>query len=95
MRFSFKALLAFLAIFAALILLHLPLLRLPYFWDEAGYYIPAALDFYRSWVLIPNLYRPRLAPLRVFGMGSPRRHDADRGGNGHVGLYLGASHYQP
>ena len=22
----------------------LPLLRLPYFWDEAGYYIPAARD---------------------------------------------------
>ena len=32
-------------LFAALILLHLPLLRLPYFWDEAGYYIPAAWDF--------------------------------------------------
>src|SRR5437667_9014878 len=25
-------------------LLHAPLLRLPYFWDEAGYYIPAARD---------------------------------------------------
>ena len=27
-----------------LIALHAPLLRLPYFWDEAGYYIPAARD---------------------------------------------------
>jgi len=53
MRFSFQALLAFLATFVALLLLHLPLLRLPYFWDEGGYYIPAALDFYRSWLLIP------------------------------------------
>ena len=58
MRFSFKALLAFLAVFAALILLHLPLLCLPYFWDEAGYYIPAALDFYRSWVVIPKTTLP-------------------------------------
>ncbi len=58
MRFSFKALLAFIATFAALLLLHLPLLRLPYFWDEAGYYIPAARDFYRSWLLIPKSTLP-------------------------------------
>jgi 4-amino-4-deoxy-L-arabinose transferase-like glycosyltransferase len=31
----------------------LTLLRLPYFWDEAGYYIPAAWDFYRTGTLIP------------------------------------------
>jgi 4-amino-4-deoxy-L-arabinose transferase-like glycosyltransferase len=58
MRPSFKALLAFLATFAALIVLHAPLLRLPYFWDEAGYYIPAALDFYRWWLLIPKTTLP-------------------------------------
>jgi len=58
MRFSFKALWALLATFVALILLHLPLLRLPYFWDEAGYYIPAALDFYRSWLLVPATTLP-------------------------------------
>ncbi len=29
-------------------LLHAPLLRLPYFWDEAGYYVPAARDLYLS-----------------------------------------------
>lgn len=40
-------------IFAALVLTHLPLLRLPYYWDEAGYYIPAAYDFLRSGSLIP------------------------------------------
>ena len=32
------------AAFVLIFLLHLPLLRLPYFWDEAGYYIPAARD---------------------------------------------------
>lgn len=40
---------AFLFVF----LTHLPLLRLPYFWDEAGYYIPAAYDFFRTGALIP------------------------------------------
>jgi len=53
MRPRFKVVLLILATFAALILLHLPLLGLPYFWDEAGYYIPAALDFYRAGLLIP------------------------------------------
>jgi hypothetical protein len=45
--------LVFLAIFAAVLLAHLPLLRLPYYWDEAGYYIPAAYDFFRTGSLIP------------------------------------------
>jgi len=40
-------------IFAALYLTHWSLLRLPYFWDEAGYYIPAAWDFFRTGSLIP------------------------------------------
>jgi len=40
-------------IFAALYLTHLSLLRLPYYWDEAGYYIPAAWDFFRTGSLIP------------------------------------------
>jgi hypothetical protein len=39
-----------LAIFA----LHLPLLRLPYFWDEAGYYVPAARDVLLTGSLIPH-----------------------------------------
>jgi hypothetical protein len=29
-------------------LLHAPLLRLPYFWDEAGYYVPATRDIFLS-----------------------------------------------
>ncbi|MBZ5521231.1 MAG: glycosyltransferase family 39 protein [Acidobacteriia bacterium] len=31
-------------IFVAILLLHAPLLRLPFFWDEAGFYVPAAHD---------------------------------------------------
>ena len=62
MRFSFKIVLGFSATFAALVLSHLPLLRLPYFWDEAGYYVPAALDFYRSCLLIPKTTLPEGHP---------------------------------
>jgi len=40
-------------IFAALYLSHWSVLRLPYYWDEAGYYIPAAWDFFRTGSLIP------------------------------------------
>jgi len=35
-------------------LLHAPLLRLPYFWDEAGYYVPAARDLFLTGSLIPQ-----------------------------------------
>ncbi len=41
-------------IFAALYATHATLLRLPYYWDEAGYYIPAAWDFFRTGTLIPT-----------------------------------------
>jgi 4-amino-4-deoxy-L-arabinose transferase-like glycosyltransferase len=40
-------------IFICVYLTHLTLLRLPYYWDEAGYYIPAAYDFLRTGSLIP------------------------------------------
>jgi 4-amino-4-deoxy-L-arabinose transferase-like glycosyltransferase len=40
-------------IFVALYATHITLLRLPYYWDEAGYYIPAAWDFFRTGSLIP------------------------------------------
>ncbi|MBT9333047.1 glycosyltransferase family 39 protein [Acidipila sp. 4G-K13] len=40
-------------IFIAVLVAHLSLLRLPYYWDEAGYYIPAAWDFFRTGSLIP------------------------------------------
>ncbi|MGC2637658.1 MAG: glycosyltransferase family 39 protein [Acidobacteriaceae bacterium] len=46
------------AVFAAagslVLAMHAPLLRLPYYWDEAGYYIPAAYDFFRTGTLIPH-----------------------------------------
>lgn len=45
--------LVFPAVFVAVVAAHLPLLRLPYYWDEAGYYIPAAYDFFRTGSLIP------------------------------------------
>lgn len=44
----------YLLLFPAVALAHLSLLRLPYFWDEGGYYIPAALDFFHRWTLIPE-----------------------------------------
>ena len=46
--------LLFFAIFAAIFALHGPLLPLPYFWDEAGYYIPAARDLLLTGSLIPH-----------------------------------------
>jgi len=39
---------------AALLALHAPLLHLPYFWDEAGYYVPAARDLLLGGNLIPH-----------------------------------------
>jgi hypothetical protein len=46
--------LVFAAIFIIIFLLHLPLLQLPYFWDEAGYYVPAARDLLLTGRLIPH-----------------------------------------
>jgi hypothetical protein len=43
----------FLAVLGVVLAAHAPLLRLPYYWDEAGYYIPAAFDFFRTGSLIP------------------------------------------
>jgi len=38
-EFSFRRL--FPLVFVIIFLLHAPLLRLPFFWDEAGFYVPA------------------------------------------------------
>ncbi len=46
--------LLFALIFSGVFLLHAPLLRLPYFWDEAGYYIPAARDLLLTGSLTPH-----------------------------------------
>jgi hypothetical protein len=49
-----RSLIIFGIIFAAELALHASLLPLPYFWDEAGYYIPAARDFFLTGSLIPK-----------------------------------------
>ena len=54
------ALLAFL-----LLLAHAPLLQLPFFWDEAGQYIPAALDLFQTGALIPHSTVPNVHPPAV------------------------------
>src|SRR5580692_8200463 len=54
MRSSWHPALVFVAIFVAVFLLHVPLLQLPYFWDEAGYYVPAARDLLLTGTLIPH-----------------------------------------
>jgi hypothetical protein len=54
MRSQPYAALVFAAIFVVIFLLHAPLLDLPYFWDEAGYYVPAARDLLLTGDLIPH-----------------------------------------
>ena len=46
--------LVFAGLFVVIFLLHAPFLRLPYFWDEAGYYVPAARDILLTGSLIPH-----------------------------------------
>ncbi len=46
--------LVFVLIFAALVVLHLTLIELPYYWDEAGYFIPAARDIYTDGSFVPH-----------------------------------------
>lgn len=54
MRSRLHPALVFAVIFVLIFLLHLPVLRLPYFWDEAGYYVPAARDLLLTGSLIPH-----------------------------------------
>jgi hypothetical protein len=73
--------LLFALFFVGLMLLHAPLLRLPYFWDEAGYYVPAARDLFLSGTFIPlstpsNAHPPLVMvwlamAWRVFGYSTP------------------------
>lgn len=48
-----SATLLFAPVFVVVYLTHWTLLRLPYYWDEGSYYIPAAWDFWRLGTLIP------------------------------------------
>jgi len=50
----FHPALVFVLLSFVLFVLHAPLLRLPYFWDEAGYYVPAARDLLLTGSLIPR-----------------------------------------
>jgi len=53
----------FLLLFSlALFCTHLFFLDLPYYWDEAGYYVPAALDLYHGGHWIPRSVAPSVHP---------------------------------
>jgi Dolichyl-phosphate-mannose-protein mannosyltransferase len=53
-RRRYPAALLFALFFLVLLASHGPLLRLPYFWDEAGYYVPTARDLLLQGTLIPH-----------------------------------------
>jgi hypothetical protein len=53
-RHASHEILAFAIITVVVFVLHWPLLRLPYIWDEAGYYIPATRDLLLTGSLIPH-----------------------------------------
>jgi hypothetical protein len=76
------AYLFFFVLFAAVVLaIHSPLLSLPYFWDEHGQFVPAALDILHdgAWVphsTVPNVHPPGVMAYlalvwRLFGYSIP------------------------
>lgn len=50
----FSSIPIFFVIFIAILVLHAPLLHLPFFWDEAGFYVPAAHELATSHAVIPK-----------------------------------------
>jgi hypothetical protein len=50
----FSSLQIFSIVFISILVLHAPLLRLPFFWDEAGFYVPAAHELASSHMIIPK-----------------------------------------
>lgn len=66
---------------AFLILLHSPLLELPFYWDETGQFVPASLDIFRAgaWIpvsTVPNVHPPGVMAYlaliwRIFGYSIP------------------------
>lgn len=48
--------------FVFLLLTHLPYLRLPYHWDELGYFVPAAHDLFAHGRLVPRSTLPNVHP---------------------------------
>jgi 4-amino-4-deoxy-L-arabinose transferase-like glycosyltransferase len=67
----------FLGIAAVMVLSHLPLLRMPFHWDELGQFVPTALDLYRDGAVVthsalPNVHPPGVAAIlaiswKIFG----------------------------
>src|SRR5215831_15648476 len=56
----------FFVIFAVVVFAsHGAFLALPYFWDEAGQFVPAALDILRSGWFIPHSIAPNVHPPAV------------------------------
>lgn len=56
------------ALFASIVIpSHLWLARLPYYWDEAGQFVPAALDILRGGHWIPRSTVPNIHPPLVLG----------------------------
>jgi len=57
-----STLLASAGLAAIVFLVHLPYLRVPYFWDELGQFVPAALDILRDGAWIPHSTVPNAHP---------------------------------
>ncbi len=57
-----RAALLFLCFAALLFAIHIFYLRLPYFWDELGQFVPAALDILRDNAWIPRSATPNVHP---------------------------------
>ncbi len=61
--FAARTYVVFFLLFAALIFVsHAAFLDLPLYWDEAGQFVPAALDLYHSGALIPRSVAPNAHP---------------------------------
>lgn len=62
-RVRLETYLFFLLLFGLLVLVsHAPWIRLPYFWDELGQFVPAALDLFHDGAWIPRSALPNAHP---------------------------------
>lgn len=53
----------FLAAFTLLVvLIHLPFLDLPFYWDEVGQFVPASLDLFQHGYWVPHMATPNVHP---------------------------------
>jgi len=63
-----SALYFFLAFTGLTLAIHLPYLTLPFFWDELGQFVPAALDLYHDGAWIPHSAAPNVHPPGVMAL---------------------------